>query len=294
MTADLLPLTVILASKNEEANLPKCLNALKGVKKVYVVDSHSVDRSCEIADEYGAEVVQFDYEGGYPKKRQWALDNLPVDTPWVLLLDADEVATSELIDEIAVVLRSNDPHDAYLIVKGFHFMGRRFRYGGFSHAAVLLFKTGKAQFEHVFDEPAHAPDMEIHERLIVDGTIGSLNTPLIHEDFKGLEAYIARHNAYSTWESRMRYQHLNTNAWGDCAIKARLFGNAQERRRFLKVIAIRIPFESLLWFLYHYIIRLGFLEGNRGLIACQIRASYISQARAKLYEMQLNSKSPKN
>ena len=99
--------------------------------------------SCEIAAEYGAEVVQFDYEGGYPKKRQWALDNLPVDTPWVLLLDADEVAPSELIDEIGTVTRNNDPHDAYLIVKGFHFMGRRFRYGGFSHAAVLLLKQEK-------------------------------------------------------------------------------------------------------------------------------------------------------
>lgn len=294
MDADLLPLTVILAIKNEEANLPKCLNALKGVKKVYVVDSQSTDLSCQIAAEYGAEVVQFDYEGGYPKKRQWALENLNIDTPWVLLLDADEVAPTELMGEIAAVTRSNDSHDAYLIVKGFHFMGRRFRHGGFSHAAVLLFKTGKARFEHVFDEPADAPDMEIHERLIVDGSIGALKKSLIHEDFKGLEAYIARHNAYSTWESRMRYQHLNTNAWGDGAIKARLFGNAQERRRFLKAIAIRIPFESLLWFLYHYIIRLGFLEGNRGLIACQIRASYISQARAKLYELQLNSKSPKN
>lgn len=287
MTGDLLPLTVVLAIKNEEANLPKCLKALTGIEKVYVVDSHSTDRSCEIAEEYGAEVVQFAYEGGYPKKRQWVLDNLRIETPWVLMLDADEVAPPALMDEIAAVIRSKDSHDAYLIVKGFHFMGRRFRYGGFSHAAVLLFKTGKAQFEHVFDEPADAPDMEIHERLIVDGTISALKTPLIHEDFKGLEAYIARHNAYSTWESRVRYQHLNTNAWGDGAIKARLFGNAQERRRFLKTIAIRIPLESWLWFIYHYFFRLGFLEGKRGLIACQIRASYISQARAKLYELQI-------
>jgi glycosyltransferase involved in cell wall biosynthesis len=290
MKTDSLHLTVILAIKNEAVNLTKCLKSLTRFKKVYVVDSQSTDRSCEIAELFGAEVVQFTYNGGYPKKRQWALDYLHLDTPWVLLLDADEVVPQALIDEIATVIRSNDTHDAYLIVKGFHFMGQRFRFGGFSHAAVLLFKTGRAQFEHIFNEPSDAPDMEIHERLIVSGTIGSLKTPLIHEDFKGLEAYIARHNAYSTWESRMRYQYSTTNTWGAEAINGRLLGNAQERRRFLKAIAVRIPFESLLWFLYHFIFRLGFLEGKRGLIACKIRASYISQARAKLYELNIKSK----
>jgi glycosyltransferase involved in cell wall biosynthesis len=290
LSTNLLPITVVLAIKNEDTNLTKCLKALAAVAKVFIVDSQSTDRSCEIAETYGVEVIQFFYNGGYPKKRQWALDNLRIDTPWVLLLDADEVVPQELMDEIATVIESNDTHDAYLIVKGFHFMGRRFRFGGFSHAAVLLIRAGKAQFEHIFHESADAPDMEIHERLIVNGTIGTLKTPLIHEDFKGLEAYIARHNAYSTWESRIRYQYSTTNDWGTAAISGRLFGNAQERRRFLKAIAIRIPFESLLWFLYHFIFRLGFLEGRRGLIACKIRASYISQARAKLYELNIKSK----
>jgi len=164
-------------------------------------------------------------------------------------------------------------------------MGKKFRYGGFSHSAVLLFRQGKARFEHVLDEPVDALDMEVHERLIVDGCVGSLSTPVIHEDHKGLEAYISRHNHYSTWEARTRYQYLKTGRWGKTSITTSAFGNTQERRRFFKGLAIRLPFEPTLWFIYHYIIRLGFLEGRPGYIASIIRAEYIRQVRFKLWEM---------
>ena len=82
--------------------------------------------------------------------------------------------------------------------------------------------------------------MEVHERLCINGLVGSLKTPLIHEDFKGLEAYISRHNCYSTWEARLRYAYLEKGRYGKQSIKPRLFGNAQERRRFLKGIAVHI------------------------------------------------------
>lgn len=282
-----LPITVLLAAKNEAVNLPRCLAALKPVTRTIVLDSHSTDATADIAISHGAEVVQFDYRGGYPKKRQWALDRLAIATPWVLLLDADEVVPEALWQEIASIVRQLDARDAYLITKGFHFLGRRFQYGGFSHSAVLLFKTGKARFERLFDDEPGGLDMEIHERVVVDGRIGKLDTPLIHEDFKGLEAYIARHNQYSTWEARVRHRYLTTGRYGEETIAPRLFGNAQERRRFLKALIVRLPFEQHLWFLYHYVARLGLLEGRPGLIASQIRASYIAQTRAKIYELGL-------
>ena len=282
-----LPITVLLAAKNEAVNLPRCLAALKPVTRIIVLDSHSTDATADIALSHGAEVVQFDYPGGYPKKRQWALDRLAIATPWVLLLDADEVVPEALWQEIASVVRQLDARDAYLITKGFHFLGRRFEHGGFSHSAVLLFKTGKAHFERLFDDEPGGLDMEIHERVVVDGRIGRLDTPLIHEDFKGLEAYIARHNQYSTWEARVRHRYLTTGRYGEETIAPRLFGNAQERRRFLKALIVRLPFEQHLWFLYHYVARRGFLEGRPGLIASQIRASYIAQTRAKIYELGL-------
>jgi glycosyltransferase involved in cell wall biosynthesis len=282
-----LPLTVLVATKNEEPNLGKCLAALAPAARVVVVDSHSTDRTPEIAQAQGAEVIQFDYRGGYPKKRQWALDTLPLTTDWILLLDADEVVPPPLWTEIAGVIASPGAADAYLITKGFHFLGRRFRFGGFSFAAVLLFRRGKACFERIIEDPAHACDMEVHERIIVHGRIARLRTPLIHEDFKGLEAYLDRHNRYSTWEARARHLFLQTGRWGQDSVRPRLFGNTQERRRFLKFWAVRVPFEAQLWFLYHYVFRLGFLEGRPGLIASQMRSAYIAQVRAKLSELLL-------
>ncbi|MBE0622164.1 MAG: glycosyltransferase family 2 protein [Burkholderiales bacterium] len=282
-----LPITVLLAVRNEAVNLPRCLAALGPAQKIYVIDSHSADETANVAKNAGAEVIQFDYRGGYPKKRQWALDHLPIDTPWIFFLDADEVVPEELWQEIASAIGAPHRQDAYLIKKGFHFLGRRFRFGGFSHSAVLLLRAGKGRFERLFDDSRKELDMEVHERVIVDGPVGRLNTPLIHEDFKGLEAYIDRHNKYSSWEARVRHQYLTKGIYGQMTIKPNLFGNSQERRRFIKSLVVRLPGEHWLWFLYHYVIRLGFLEGRPGLIASRIRASYIAQVRAKLYELRL-------
>ena len=285
-----LPITVLLAVRNEEANLPKCLDSLDRVERVILLDSQSQDATDEIARSYQAEVVQFHYSGGYPKKRQWGLKQLDIRTDWVFLLDADEVVPELLWQQIESAIGAPNAPNAFLMTKGFHFLGRRFRFGGFSHSAVLLFRQGKAEFEELDARIDTGLDMEVHERVLVDGLVGVLPAPLIHEDFKGLQAYIDRHNKYSSWEAGVRYSNLHQGRYGAKAISPRLFGNTQERRRFLKNIAIRMPLEPILWFVYHYFFCLGFLEGRRGLIASQVRASYISQARAKLYEIDLSAR----
>jgi glycosyltransferase involved in cell wall biosynthesis len=280
-----VPVTVLIAAKNEAVNIDKCLRSLGPAARIVVIDSHSHDGTAELAQAAGAEVVSFVYRGGYPKKRQWALDSLDIRTPWVLLLDADEVVPPPLWDEIrAAILREQGP-PAYLITKGFHFLGRRFRFGGFSHAAVLLFRQGCARFEHLLDESAAALDMEVHERLLVTGPVGRLQTPLIHDDYKGLEAYLDRHNRYSTWDATVRLALLQGREAGGATVLPRLFGNVQERRRWLKRLACRVPCEPWLWFVYHYVLRLGFLEGWRGFLASQIRSQYIANVRAKMYEI---------
>ncbi len=285
----ILPITILIAAKNEAANLPKCLAALRGrVERIVVLDSQSTDATVEIAHGSGTEVVQFQYAGGYPKKRQWAFETLAIATEWILLLDADEVVPPALWDEIADAIQKTDPPGAFFITKGFHFLGRRFRFGGFSFAAVLLLRRGTGRFEELVADYRGSLDMEVHERIIVDGSIGTLNTPLIHDDFKGLEAYIDRHNRYSTWEARLRHTFQKTGVYGASGIVAKFFGNTQERRRWLKKIAIRLPGESFLWFAYHYVFRLGFLEGRAGWIACRLRSDYIAAVRAKVLELRRN------
>jgi glycosyltransferase involved in cell wall biosynthesis len=281
------PVTVLIAARNEEVNIARCLSSVSAAARVLVIDSQSSDRTAAISLEWGAEVHQFHYQGGYPKKRQWALDHIPIDTEWIFLLDADEVVPEDLWEEISKSIGRKDSPDAFLIAKKFHFLGKRFRFGGFSHAAVLLFRKGKARFENLFASRS-GQDMEVHERLLVKGSIGKLKTGLIHQDFKGLEAYIARHNSYSTWEAEQRWNYLKTGTWGKESVKPRLFGNTQERRRRLKELMLHFPCEAPLWFGYHFLLRLGFLEGRAGLIASQLRARHFSQARAKLYELQLN------
>lgn len=273
-----LPITVIVAARDEEVNISACMASLSPARHVIVVDSGSHDRTTGLAAQAGADVVLFKYCGGYPKKRQWALNNLEINTPWTMLVDADERIPASLWEEILAAIRTSH-FDAYLVTKGFHFLGRRFRWGGFSHAAVILFRTGQARFEEVMHEPPGEMDMEVHERLIVQGKIGRLREPLIHEDFKGLDAYRARHERYAEWEAQARYEFLCNGQWGKDAVQPRLFGNEQEQRRFMKTVAIFLPYEPLWWFLYHYVVRMGILEGKAGWIASRIRAGYIAQVR---------------
>ena len=277
-----LPVTVLLAARNEAKNLPRCLAALKPAARVILLDSHSTDDTARIAREHGVEVVQFNYNGGYPKKRQWALDTLDLGRSWVLLLDADEVVPEPLWQEIEREIIRMDAPEAFLIRKEFHFLGRRFRFGGFSHQAVLLFRRDCARFERLIDNDPSGFDMEVHERVIVAGRVGTLRTPLIHEDFKGLDVYREKHHRYATWEAAVRHRFLTTGRYGEESIEPKFFGNAQERRRWLKKLVIRIPGEPLIWFGYHYFVRGGFLEGRAGFVACKIRAHYIAEVRRKL------------
>lgn len=278
-------ISAVIAVRNEARNLERCLCALSFCSEIVVVDSGSVDGTPGIAESLGARVLQFRYEGGYPKKRQWALDHGELQGEWVLVVDADEVVSPELAREIQSKASGGEGCNAYLGRKTFHFQGRRFRFGGFSHEAVLLFRKGFARYEESLRNPPVEQDMEVHERLIVDGSVSRLRGLLIHEDFKGLEAYIARHNHYSSWEARLRHQYLRTGTWGKETVQPRLLGNPQERRRWLKQWVLRCPVEPLLWFGYHYVFRLGFLEARPGLLAARLRSNYIADVRAKLREL---------
>lgn len=282
-----VPVTVLIAAKNEAVNIEKCIRSVEWAQKIYVVDSHSSDGTAQQAAALGAEVIQFTFEGGFRKKRQWALDTLPIPTAWVLLLDADEEVPPGLRSEIESAVATTDGPAAYTIRKGFHFLGKRFRYGGFSFAAVMLIQKGKARFERLQEDTADGLDMEVHERVLVDGLTAQTRTPLIHDDFKNLESYITKHNKYSSWEARLRYRFLTTGKWGEVAVRPSLFGDPQQQRRFLKFLALRVPCESQLWFFYHFIWCGGFLEGRRGYIASRIRSDYIAAVRAKVFELRM-------
>ena len=140
--SDFIPVSVVIPTRNEARHLTRCLEAARRFSEIYVVDSQSTDSTVDVARSLGAEVVQFHYHGGWPKKRQWALDSLPFENDWVLLLDADEILTPELADEIGKAIR-NPNFSGYRVFLQISFLGRDLRFGDMAFGSCLFFGGAK-------------------------------------------------------------------------------------------------------------------------------------------------------
>ena len=276
-----LPLSVIIPVRNEAHNLRRCLEALKSVGEVYVIDSKSTDDTVAIAQSHGAKVVQFHYAGGWPKKRQWAMDTLPLAYDWILLLDADEVLTSELADEIQKAIQ--DPHtNGYFIALQMYFLGRRLRHSAASFWKLSLFRKGLGRFEcRLQDQDASMADMEVHEHVVVTGAARKLIHPLIHHNVESLSRYIQKHNEYSNWEARVWLDGSRSQE----DIQPSLWGTQAQRRRWLRRHFFGLPGSPLLFFFYKYVLSLGFLDGVPGLIYCTMQGIQFFHIKAKIYEL---------
>ena len=277
----IVPISVIVPVRNEAHNLRRCLESLKGVGEVYVADSGSTDDTVAIAETYGANVVQFHYAGGWPKKRQWAMDTLSFAHDWILLLDADEALTPVLVEEMRLAIA--DPGFAgYEILLRMFFLGRELRHSGANFSKLSLFRRGKGRFEcRLQDQDANMADMEVHEHVIVEGRVGKLRNPLLHHNVESLSRYICKHDEYSNWEARVWLE-------GDASsreLPPSLFGRQAQRRRWLRRTLFRLPGSPLALFLYKYLFCLGFLDGIPGLIYCAFQGIQFFHIKAKIYEL---------
>jgi glycosyltransferase involved in cell wall biosynthesis len=277
-----LPVSVIVPARNEARNLPRCLQSLKNVGEVYVIDSQSEDDTSEIARSFGAKVVQFQYHGGWPKKRQWAMDTLSFAYDWIFLVDADEALSPELAAEIQQAVR--DPRfDGYYVALQMFFLGRVLRHGNASFYKLSLFRRGKGRFEcRLKNQDASMCDMEVHEHVIVDGGTAKLKNPLLHHNVETLSSYIQKHNEYSNWEARV---WLNGEDAGQ--LTPSFFGSQAQRRRWLRKRFFSIPGSPAFFFFYKYFFRLGFLDGLPGLIYCGLQAIQFFHIKAKIYELRI-------
>jgi len=280
-----IPVSVLIPAKNEELNLSACLDSVARADEVFVVDSQSGDRTCDIAEEKGANLVQFYFNGKSPKKKNWSLENLPFKNEWVLIVDCDERITPELWDEIAEKIKDNNYQGYYLNRKVF-FLGKWIRHGGkYPDWNLRLFQHKLGRYENLNTEQiANTGDNEVHEHVILEGNSGYLDNDMLHIDFRDIYEWLARHNRYSNWEARVYYNFL-TGQGDQGTIGANLFGDAVQRKRYLKKIWIRLPFKPLLRFILFYIIRLGFLDGKAGYIYGRLLSQYEYQIGVKLYEL---------
>jgi len=285
-----LPLTVIIATRNEAHNLPRCLESLRGVGEIFVIDSQSTDDTVEIAHSYGAQVVQFHYQGGWPKKRQWAMHSLPFSYDWVFLVDADEALTPELGAEIRKAIE--DPmRDGYYVALRMFFLGRELRHSGANFYKLSLFRRGKGRFEcRLKDQDSSMADMEVHEHIVLvddaKGRIRQLKHPLLHHNAESLSRYIRKHDEYSNWEAKVWLEgEANSKD-----LPPSFFGSQAQRRRWLRKVFFAVPGSPVLFFLYKYIFSLGFLDGIPGLIYCGLQGVQFFHIKAKVYELQVRSR----
>jgi glycosyltransferase involved in cell wall biosynthesis len=281
-----LPVSAIVAARNEAKNLPRCLESLRDVGEVYVIDSQSTDATPEIARSFGAKVVQFHYQGGWPKKRQWAMETLPLTYDWILLVDADEALTQELAAEIRGAVDAREANGYYISLR-MYFLGRVLRHGDASFWKLSLFRRGKGRYEcRLQDQDASMADMEVHEHVVVEGPTLRLRNPLVHHNVESLSRYIQKHDEYSNWESRVLLQGENNGS----ELPPALLGKQAQRRRWLKKTLYGIPGSPVLLFCYRYFLRFGFLDGIPGLIYCGFQAVQMFHTKAKIYELKTQTR----
>jgi len=289
-----LPVSVIVPVRNEARNLSRCLESLAQFGEVYVIDSQSTDDTVAIAQSRGAKVVQFHYAGGWPKKRQWAIDTLPFAYDWILLLDADELLTPELVEEIRRAVQDPGVY-GYSIRLQLYFLGRVLRHCDASFWKLSLFRRGRGHFEcRLKDQDASMADMEVHEHVVVDGPTEELHNALVHHNVDSLSRYILKHNEYSNWEARVLLRAEGDSEYDSQEMSTDLFGTQAQRRRWLKRNLYRLPGSPVLLFLYRYVFRLGFLDGVPGLIYCTFQAVQMFHSKAKIYELECKRKAGGN
>ena len=271
--------SVIVPTKNEEKNLRECLESLRWASEVFVVDSRSTDRTGAIAVEFGAHLVPFDYDGGWPKKKNWAIRNLPHRNDWILIVDADERVPQELAQEIAATIAAPKA-DGYYVRWKFVFLGRWMRWCWRHGWMLRLFRKGSGEYEDLGMRGEGGWDNEVHENIVVDGPTAKLSELLLHESREDVAFWIAKQNQFSTWNALRRVRGMSAPAplrW----LAAR---DPLKRRKALKRLYLAMPFKPLLTFVWLYVVRFGFLDGAAGYRFCLLRACHEAITDAKVME----------
>jgi glycosyltransferase involved in cell wall biosynthesis len=280
-----VPVSVIVPIKNEAGNLPRCLDSIRWADEIFVVDSQSTDGSVEIAQQHGAQVVQFQFNGTWPKKKNWALKNLPFRNEWVFILDADEVLPPEAEQEFAKAIVEAGETAGYWINRRFMFMGKWLRHSYYPNWNLRLFRHSLGRYEKLTEADTRSGDNEVHEHVIVRGATGRLRCEMDHYAFPSVEVFIEKHNRYSNWEARVSADQLAGSG-------AQISSGQVERRRKLKQFSQRLPFRPLLRFLYIYVWQKGFLDGREGYYFARLHALYELLSVAKTYELTRTKAAP--
>jgi len=265
------PVSVMIFTLNEEIHLPSCLDSLEWCDDVIVVDSFSTDGTEAICRDRGIRFFQHVFEG-FGSQRNWALEHVQPRYSWILILDADERVPSELAGELVrKAIESPSSVGAYRVRRRFHMWGRWLRYSS-------LYPTWVVRFIHRdrvrYVNRGHA------ETQKVQGELRDLDHDLIDENLKGVDEWLERQNRYARKEAEHELE-----ADGHAPVFSGLLSSDPlMRRQAVKGIGHRMPFRPLMYFLYSYVWRRGFLEGRDGFMFCYMKAVYQAMVQIKKYD----------
>lgn len=234
-----MSISCIIITKNEETNIEACLKAVSWCQEIIVVDSGSTDRTQSIVESHNARFVTHPFNG-YGRQKNFACSL--VKHPWILSVDADEVLSVDLRNEIQLAISNpSSPDNGYSIPRRFSFLGRTFKHGsGSVDYPIRLFKVG---FGHFSDDV-------VHEKLIVKGSVGRLRGEMVHYSYTSLDQYLTKFNSYTSFAAQQIIQ--------------------DKSRRSVILNALRIPLE----FFRFYILKLNILNGAQGLVWSVLSAFY--------------------
>ncbi|HSH95414.1 MAG TPA: glycosyltransferase family 2 protein [Roseimicrobium sp.] len=282
-----VPVSVLIPIRNEANNLERCLKSVAWADEVIVVDSQSTDGSLEMAAACGAKTVQFHFNGTWPKKKNWALENLAFRNDWVFILDADEVLPESAQEEIrGIVTNPKEARSGFWINRRFMFMGKWLKHAYYPNWNLRLFKHALGRYEKLTASPTASGDNEVHEHVIVRGETGHLKSEMDHYAFPSIDVFVEKHNRYSNWEARVAVE--NAFQQGGTVLQS----TTVSKRRLLKQLSLRLPFRPLLRFFYVYVWQLGFLDGVEGYYFARLHAWYEFLCVAKAEE--IRRKLPRN
>ena len=275
---------VIMLTHNEEKHIARCLNSLLPfTDKIFIVDSFSTDRTVEIARSMGAVVVQNPWVN-YATQFNYGIEHAPFQTTWLMRMDADEYVLPELADEINQKLKGLPAEVGGVYVKRrVFFMNRWMRHGGFYPIWLLrLWRRGDGFCEHVW--------LDEHIKLTKGETI-QFASDLVDHNLNNLTWWTTKHNNYTIHEMIVLLNYRYQFDQGD-AVKPRLFGSQEQRIRYLKEKYAALPLftRPILYFVYRYFVRLGFLDGRAGFVWSFLQALwYRFLVDAKLLEVKLRA-----
>lgn len=260
-----IPVSCVVLTLNEEANLPTVLASLAPADQVVVLDSGSTDGTVLMSRALGAEVLENPWPG-YAKQRNWALEHPGIRHDWVLFVDADERMTSEGWAETAAFLVDSFECRAADYRMSVHRFGKQIKHSGLNSARfVRLLHRDHCRF---LARP-------VHEHAIVDGRIHHMTVPMTHDDRKPFSAWLDRHNRYSSLEAEARLQPTAGNP----------AGSARTKQWIRTHLWPKLPARPLLFFLYIYMVRLGFLDGKAGVRIAAFYAFQELSVEVKLEEL---------